>query len=299
MENNQNHGKEATITLYDTLGPDAANGHELARQVWAAETAGCTRLHVRINSAGGSVVHGYSLFAALRHSRMTVHTHLDGLALSMAGLIFLAGQVRHFSPWGLLMLHDPALAPPAADAQPAEPGLDPDDEGAAHMLTRIRASLLEMYAGCTRLTRRVLSEMMGSETWLTASDALRLGLATLPQGQRLAERYEARLHLQLENCPTPTPRYLAQAVAQCRPHFDEDMETESPLSPQPAAPMPIVNAPRQQLLSDLLAQAPADARAAWNFRDWERKDPAGLNRLRMEAPGRFEALFAECYQHGM
>ena len=284
LEHTQNQLKEATITLYDTLGPDGANGHELARQVWAAEAAGNQRLHLRINSSGGSVVQGYSLFAALRHSRMEIHTHLDGLALSMAGLIFLAGKVRHFAPWGLLMLHDPALAPTQ------EPQAE---EGATEMLTRIRTSLLEMYAGCTRLTRRVLSDMMSNETWLTASDVLRLGLATLPKGQRTAELYEARLHQKLESCPTPTSALLAQMVAECRTRFDEDTEAEIPKRP-------IIVPPRQPMLTTLLTQATADdIRAQWNFRDWERRDPTGLNRLRMQSPDRFEALYSEFYVHEM
>jgi ATP-dependent protease ClpP protease subunit len=165
---------EPVLYLYDSLGPGHVDGHLLARQIWLLEADGHKRVHLRINSGGGSVAQGYSLFAAIRATKMEVHTWADGLALSMAGLIFLAGQKRHMAPWALLMLHNPTLV--------AEGETEADAAGNAVILERIRGSVVEMYGQCTTLATDKLISMLDAETWLSATQALDLGLATATYG---------------------------------------------------------------------------------------------------------------------
>jgi ATP-dependent protease ClpP protease subunit len=62
-------------------------------------------IRIRINSPGGSVYHGFPIFNAIKSAKAHTITHNDGLAASMAGLIFLAGKERKTARNGILMIH--------------------------------------------------------------------------------------------------------------------------------------------------------------------------------------------------
>lgn len=259
---------EAVITLYQPLGPHGANGHALARRIWDLEAAGCQTLHLRINSAGGSVVHGYSLFSALRHTHMQVHTWLDGLALSMAGLLYLAGHVRHMAPWGLLMLHNPSLE--GNDA--LEP--QPEEEGSQELLGRIRASLLEMYADTTGLSPETLSGMMDAQTWLTATRCQELGLVHELTGQ---SQPSAERQLDLLTACTPVARLepvALEALAACVERFADG----------------------GAIAGTTAVSAGFSLAAPPTFRDLERRHPEWLLHLRREDPSAFQALYDQQYR---
>jgi len=63
------------------------------------------RIHVRINSPGGEIFHGSAIVTAIRNCTAEVHTWIDGVAASMAGVIWMAGKKRHMAKNGMLMIH--------------------------------------------------------------------------------------------------------------------------------------------------------------------------------------------------
>lgn len=64
-------------------------------------------LSVRINSVGGSVPDGLAIFNALRRHPAKVTVHIDGMALSIASLIAMAGDHVVMAENALLMVHAP------------------------------------------------------------------------------------------------------------------------------------------------------------------------------------------------
>lgn len=64
------------------------------------------RINVRINSPGGSVMHGEAILNALRNSTAEVHAYNDGLAASMAADIWMACKNRHMAKNAKLMIHN-------------------------------------------------------------------------------------------------------------------------------------------------------------------------------------------------
>jgi len=282
------------------MSPGHADGHALAREIWRLEAEGCPRLHLRINSAGGSVAQGYSLFSALRHTRMEVHTWADGLALSMAGLIFLAGRHRHMAPWSMLMLHNPSLT---TDGEREEPGN-------ALILERIRQSVLKMYEGATTLEEGRLAAMMDAETWLTASDALALGLATDLAGQAAVPDLELALRTRAE-AGLDT---LMEAVLELRPNPevadepDPGQEPETLFEKSLLSQLGLIEAQlaalhkRMDTLPTLpkveykaLPSALPATSTELGFRELERRDPQALARMQKEDPARFQALYKAAY----
>ena len=65
------------------------------------------RINIRINSPGGSIYHGNAIVNAIRSSKAEIHTYNDGLAASMAAVIFCAAEYRHMADNALLMFHSP------------------------------------------------------------------------------------------------------------------------------------------------------------------------------------------------
>lgn len=107
---------EATILLYGYIGEwigwdeekgwvekgvtDIAFVQELERLAAKYNT-----IHVRINSPGGEIFHGSAIVTAIRKCEADVHTWIDGVAASMAGVIWMAGKKRHMAKNAMLMIH--------------------------------------------------------------------------------------------------------------------------------------------------------------------------------------------------
>ena len=62
-------------------------------------------INVRINSLGGEVFHGSAICTAIRNCKAEVRTWNDGIAASMAAIIWLCGHQRYMAKNALLMLH--------------------------------------------------------------------------------------------------------------------------------------------------------------------------------------------------
>ena len=64
------------------------------------------RINIRINSPGGSLMHGNAIISTIMNSKVEVHTYNDGMAASMAASIWLASKNRHMGVNATLMLHN-------------------------------------------------------------------------------------------------------------------------------------------------------------------------------------------------
>lgn len=65
------------------------------------------KLNVRINSYGGSVADGLAIFNALKRHPATKAVTIDGVAMSSASLIAMAGDTVHMPATSILMIHAP------------------------------------------------------------------------------------------------------------------------------------------------------------------------------------------------
>ena len=81
--------KEAEILIYDEIGFFGIQAKDFVESLDALEVE---TLHVRINSPGGSVWDGMAIYNALKRYDGLVATHVDGVALSAASFIALAGD---------------------------------------------------------------------------------------------------------------------------------------------------------------------------------------------------------------
>lgn len=101
---------EAELLIYGDIGDswwgESVTALSVVQQLQALD-AGTTQINVRINSYGGSVSDGIAIYNALkRHSARKVVT-VDGVAMSSASLIAMAGDEVQMPSTSLLMIHAP------------------------------------------------------------------------------------------------------------------------------------------------------------------------------------------------
>ncbi len=158
----------AEINLFDEVGPDGISGQGFADEMQMLVDFGVKEINININSPGGSIMDGFSIFHAITNSEATVNTHIVGVAASMAGIFALAGDHVTIVDYGTVMLHDPLIS---SNGKKIE-DLTPEQEKA---LNAMRASLLMILKNRTNKTEQELSEMLKAETWLNAKQALKGG----------------------------------------------------------------------------------------------------------------------------
>lgn len=125
-------------------------------------------LTVRINSPGGDVSAGVSIYNMLNEHEGNVTIKVDGIAASIASLISMAGDKIIMLPGSMMMVHLPwVFAAGNAD----------DLEGAVEMLKKTGQSMVPIYAARTGLSEERVNELLKAETWMTAQDAVELGFA--------------------------------------------------------------------------------------------------------------------------
>jgi ATP-dependent protease ClpP protease subunit len=157
---------EGTILLYSQIGDsiDASGNYVsgISGSAFAYEMQylqdKCTKINVRINSIGGSVLDGYSIVSAILNSKVPCNTYIDGLAASISGVIAMAGKKCYMADYGTLMLHNPSG------------GND------TSVLNLVKDTLVTIFEQRTKLTAEEISVMMDKETWLGASEAMQMGL---------------------------------------------------------------------------------------------------------------------------
>lgn len=167
----------ATVLIYDEIGESfdpasgkysGISGKKMANEIQMLnEFPEIKQINVRINSSGGSVLDGYSIFSALRNSKKPVHTYIDGLGASIAGIIFQAGQKRHIVDFGRLMIHDPSIANGSMYL----------NEKQKRMLDSFRQSLMTILKNNSKMDSESLDQIMANETWLEPGEAMKNGFA--------------------------------------------------------------------------------------------------------------------------
>jgi len=143
---------------------------EAAKFVKDLQTVDAETINVRINSYGGSVSDGIAIYNALRRHPATVNTHVEGVAISIASLIAMAGETMTMAENALLMIHGPA-AMAAGNATTMREMAD--------ILDKYAQAMAPSYA---QKTGKPGSEMLalltdGTDHWYTAAEARAAGFA--------------------------------------------------------------------------------------------------------------------------
>lgn len=147
---------------------DETSADSFRREVQNLAAEGVSQINVHIDSYGGAVSAGWAIYNVLKDFAGSVDTYADGFVASAAVYPFLAGRNRYANPMSAFFLHQ---------AWTSAGGNADELRKAADEIEKFNAIGLEAFAAAGMDKEKIL-ELEKDETWLTASEALELGLAT-------------------------------------------------------------------------------------------------------------------------
>ncbi len=155
------------LVLYGVVG-DHWRDHFTARMVLEALAEMQGDITVRINSGGGIVFDGVSIYNSLKAHNGKVTVIVDAVAASAASIIAMAGDNIVMSEGASLMIHN---------ASNITWGNKEDHDETRDLLAMIDLQMAKIYRDRTGLDLSVIENMMTEETWMTSEDAIAQGFA--------------------------------------------------------------------------------------------------------------------------
>lgn len=164
----------AEVLIYDEIGAGYFGGGISAEQ-FVADVKGLNlssgaMLRVRINSPGGDLFDGTTIYNFLRSTDLNINVRIDGVAASAASIIAMAGNTVTMPENSFLMIHNPWMLV-AGDARLLRKIADDLD-----VLREGAISTYKSRAG-DNLSRDEIGDMLDAETWIGAQDAVKYGFA--------------------------------------------------------------------------------------------------------------------------
>ncbi|HEV8246688.1 MAG TPA: head maturation protease, ClpP-related [Polyangiaceae bacterium] len=162
-------GETLDLDIYSVIGPesfwaDTVSAAQVRRQLKASKAK---TINVRIMSDGGDVFDAVDIYDQLKAHPAQKSVRVGGLAASAASYVAMVGQEIVMGPSAWLMIHNPW-----GGAQ----GEADDLRSWAEVLDKMRDQFAAVYATRSGQSKDKMLELMDAETWLTAAEAVELGL---------------------------------------------------------------------------------------------------------------------------
>lgn len=173
MDNFIVNGKVADIFLYGEIsnnpGEDVVQSLEVVKNLKLLSQT-CETINVHINSEGGEVYAGISIFNALRSCGSDVVIYTDGISASIAGIIAMCGRTHYMSKYARLMIHSVSAG---------VYGNKDDLRGTIDEIVALEDTLAGIIAArMGRSPEEVKATYFdGTDHWFNAEEAVKAGLA--------------------------------------------------------------------------------------------------------------------------
>ena len=163
-----NKADKAEIWIYEQIGEDFWTGGGVTAKSFQKELSAvkASQIDLHINSPGGEVFDGITIYNLLKQHPANVTTYVDGLAASIASVIALAGDRVIMAENALYMIHNPwgfAMGDAAEMRKTAD------------LLDKVGGSLITAYTSKSGKPDDEISALMDAETWMTAQEAKDFG----------------------------------------------------------------------------------------------------------------------------
>ncbi len=202
------------IMLYDTIGgyTDPWTGEEVGVSAKtfkeALDEANGRPVHLHIDSGGGDVFEAFAMCSAIQRYEGKVTAYVDGLAASAASYIAVVCDDVIMNDYAYLMIHC-AITYAWGNAR--------ELEDTAARLRNIDSNLAQIYEKRSNLSLEEVLAYMEDETWFTAAEAFRCGLATevVETEQRMAASIDKNLAKNYKHVPENLTQHIT--VRACNP----------------------------------------------------------------------------------
>jgi ATP-dependent protease ClpP protease subunit len=223
------------IDIYETIGYDPwwDEGVDSKKFIKDLNELTVSTIELHINSPGGFVPDAIAMYNALRDHEAEIVVTVDALAASAASVIAMAGDRVIMNRNAEVMVHDPSWL---------VFGNAEDMREAAEFLDRVGANLASIYAARCGGTVAEWRDVMLAETWFSAEEAVKAGLADEVvedqprQTQKAKNRFDLSIfdHAGREKAPAPKIAAMHSASGESRP---DSVLSDAQSGPQEGAGM--------------------------------------------------------------
>lgn len=126
-------------------------------------------IHIYVQSPGGSLFAGLSIYDTIKNSKTPVYTYAEGAVASAATLVVAAGEKghRHIGKSSFMLVHQPQIE----WAGKLDEFRD-EIENQKELFSRLR----EIYLSETKFKKKELEDILEHELWLNAETCVKKGL---------------------------------------------------------------------------------------------------------------------------
>ena len=166
--------KERKIFLVGTVTDESCN--DLMKKLLYLESAdNSSPITIFLNSPGGSVWDGLSVYDTIRLMKSPVTAVVTGIAASMGSILLLACEKenRLMLPSSRIMIHDCSWG--QKDISGMKPGAIQEQ---LDMLKKTNERLVSIIAERTGHTAEEIAEITKSDSWFDSDEAIKFGLAS-------------------------------------------------------------------------------------------------------------------------
>lgn len=162
---------EAEIVIYDQIGggfwSEGISAKQFSDELKKLPDS-IKNISVRINSPGGDVFDGITIYNRLKQHKAKKTVYIDGLAASIASIIALAGDEIIIGDGALFMVHLPWTF---------AMGNRTELDNVINRLTDVEEQMLGIYGKKSKISRTEMRALLEAETWMNADDAIEKGFA--------------------------------------------------------------------------------------------------------------------------
>lgn len=205
--------KPAHLSIYDEIGFWGVQAKDFKTSLSAITQS---EIDVEISSPGGDYFAGLAIYNMLRSSGKTITTKVMGVAASAASIVFMAGDKRTMPSNTFLMVHNPSNG---------YGGTAKDHRETADMLDKIAIGARAVYARESGMTDEAIATMLDTDTWITAAEAVDMGLATEVTDEIQAT---ASFDMARADLPEAVMAAFAKATAPAVPVVDVPVDPVAP-----------------------------------------------------------------------
>ena len=178
----------ADVYLFNDIGTFGVTAQNFIDEIKEYED---TELNIHINSLGGEVFEGMAIYSIIQRRKAKTTVYIEGIAASIASVIALAADEVIMSENSLLMIHN---------AWGGTQGEAKDMRKQAEILEKITNEIAEVYVKKSGIPYNEVIRMMDEETWLTAEEAVALGLVdSISEPIKVAAKYDVSKYKNITN----------------------------------------------------------------------------------------------------
>lgn len=163
-----NKADKSEVWIYEQIGEDFWSGGGVTAKNFQKDFSKIksNQIDLHINSPGGEVFDGITIYNMIKNHPAKVTTYIDGLAASIASVIALSGDEVIMADNALFMMHNP-YGSVMGDSEEMRKFAD--------TLDKVTDSIVMAYVSKSGKSETDIRGLMGEETWLSATEAYAFG----------------------------------------------------------------------------------------------------------------------------